>query len=113
MKIHNYKGDNINGLSEDDRNPCENKLMTGYHHSSNSAALIESRFPDLFISHEGLVLPYEASLTREHNGKYYCQCAHMIWIGERTRQLDGAHVEFFRGLENPIGVKVSSNIDEK
>lgn len=37
----------------------------------------------------------------------------MIWIGERTRQLDGAHVEFFRGLENPIGVKVSSNIDEK
>ena len=90
--MHNYKGDNINSLSENDRNPCENKLLKGYHHSSESAYLIERTFPDLFISHEGLVLPYEESLTREHESKHYCQSAHMIWIGERTRQLDGAHV---------------------
>lgn len=49
---------------------------------------------EMFISHEGLILPYEAALTRQHHGKYYCQSAHMLWIGERTRQLDGAHVSF-------------------
>lgn len=63
------------------------------------------------ISHEGLILPYESALTREENHLFYCQSAHMIWIGERTRQLDGAHVEFFRGIQNPIGVKISDKVD--
>jgi 3-deoxy-7-phosphoheptulonate synthase len=49
---------------------------------------------DLFTSHEGLILPYEAALTTEINSLSYCLSAHMIWIGERTRQLDGAHVLF-------------------
>jgi 3-deoxy-7-phosphoheptulonate synthase len=58
-KIHNYKGDNINSVNETDRNPCPDKLMRGYHYSFAAAQQIEATCPDLFISHEGLVLPYE------------------------------------------------------
>lgn len=61
---------------------------------------------DFFTSHEALLLEYEQSLTREANGHHYNTSAHFIWIGDRTRQLDGAHVEFFRGVRNPIGIKV-------
>ncbi len=62
----------------------------------------------LFTSHEALLLNYEQALTRVDTltGKWYNCSAHMLWIGERTRQLDHAHVEFFRGIHNPIGVKV-------
>ncbi|MSV68463.1 MAG: 3-deoxy-7-phosphoheptulonate synthase class II, partial [Actinobacteria bacterium] len=57
---------------------------------------------------EALLLGYEESLTREDSltGDFYDTSAHMLWIGERTRQLDGAHVEFLRGVGNPLGVKV-------
>ena len=80
---------------------------------------------DLYTSHEGLLLEYEQSLTRRlkhpparaalldgdratsDDGKgWYNTSAHFLWIGDRTRQLDGAHVEYFRGIENPIGIKV-------
>lgn len=86
---------------------------------------------DLFTSHEGLILEYEQPLTRafstaainggakqrrrpsttaavaaEADTQYYDTSAHFLWIGDRTRQIDGAHVEFFRGIANPIGVKV-------
>ncbi|AKL74018.1 3-deoxy-D-arabinoheptulosonate-7-phosphate synthase [Actinobacteria bacterium IMCC26256] len=63
---------------------------------------------DVFTSHEALLLGYEESLTREDSltGDFYDTSAHMLWIGERTRQLDGAHVEFLRGVGNPLGVKV-------
>ena len=63
---------------------------------------------DLFTSHEALVLGYEEALTRQDSltGDWYDCSAHMIWIGERTRQLDGAHIEFFAGVNNPIGCKV-------
>ncbi|OCK77938.1 phospho-2-dehydro-3-deoxyheptonate aldolase-like protein [Lepidopterella palustris CBS 459.81] len=79
---------------------------------------------DLFTSHEGLVLEYEQSLTRRlrHPSNYtspststdgkgwYNTSAHFLWIGDRTRQIDGAHVEYFRGLENPIGIKVGPSM---
>jgi 3-deoxy-7-phosphoheptulonate synthase len=63
---------------------------------------------DFFTSHEALILPYEECLTRVDSltGDWYDCSAHMVWIGERTRQLDGAHVEFARGICNPVGVKV-------
>ncbi|KAF9939490.1 hypothetical protein BGZ67_009421 [Mortierella alpina] len=67
---------------------------------------------DFFASHEGLLLEYEQALTRlmedpsnSSQQKYYNVGTHFLWIGDRTRQLDGAHVEYFRGIENPIGVK--------
>ncbi len=63
---------------------------------------------DFYTSHEALVLGYEEALTRQDSltGDWYDCSAHMIWIGERTRQLDGAHLEFFAGVKNPVGVKV-------
>lgn len=60
----------------------------------------------LYTSHEALLLEYEEALLREEGGKWFDLSAHFLWIGERTRQLDHAHVEFLRGVENPIGVKV-------
>lgn len=63
---------------------------------------------EFWTSHECLLLPYEQSLTRldSTSGLYYDCSAHMVWVGERTRQLDGAHVEFLRGVANPLGIKV-------
>jgi 3-deoxy-7-phosphoheptulonate synthase len=63
---------------------------------------------DFFTSHEALILGYEEALTRQDSltGDWYDCSAHMLWIGERTRQLDGAHVAFLAGVKNPIGSKV-------
>lgn len=63
---------------------------------------------EFFTSHEALLLPYEQALTRidETTGRHYGLSAHFLWIGDRTRQPDGAHVEFLRGVDNPIGIKV-------
>ena len=63
---------------------------------------------DLWTSHEGLLLDYEEALTRQDSltGQWYDCSAHMLWIGERTRTLDGAHVAFFAGVRNPLGVKL-------
>lgn len=67
---------------------------------------------NLFTSHEALLLDYEQALTRKDpaDGKYYDCSAHMVWIGDRTRRLDGAHVEFAREIHNPIGVKVGPTL---
>jgi 3-deoxy-7-phosphoheptulonate synthase len=63
---------------------------------------------DVYTSHEGLLLDYEEGLTRRDSltGDWYDCSAHMLWLGERTRQPDGAHAEFFAGVHNPLGVKV-------
>ncbi|KAF2292981.1 hypothetical protein GH714_034563 [Hevea brasiliensis] len=68
---------------------------------------------EFWTSHECLHLPYEQALTRldSTSGLYYDCSAHMLWCGERTRQLDGAHVEFLRGISNPLGIKVSNKMD--
>lgn len=68
-----------------------------------------------YTSHEGLILPYEQALTRKVpvRNMYYDLSAHMLWIGDRTRQLDGAHIEFFRGIANPIGIKVGPSAEPK
>ncbi len=65
------------------------------------------RETDLFTSHEALLLPYEQALTRvdSTSGHWYDCSAHMLWIGDRTRDPDGGHVEFARGIHNPIGLK--------
>ncbi len=65
------------------------------------------RETELFTAHEALLLPYEQALTRidSTTGDWYDVSAHFLWVGERTRRLDGAHVEFVRGIKNPIGVK--------
>ena len=74
----------------------------------NSETLTDLRQVDFYTSHEALLLDYEEALTRKDSltGDWYDCSAHMLWIGERTRQLDGAHVEFLRGVRNPLGCKI-------
>ena len=68
---------------------------------------------DFFTSHEALLLGYEEAMTRidSTTGKWYDTSAHMVWIGDRTRQPEGAHVEFCSGIENPIGLKCGPSLD--
>jgi len=68
---------------------------------------------DFFSSHEGLNLEYESAQTRRvpRRDGHYCLTTHLPWIGERTRAIDGAHVEYFRGIANPVGVKIGPSID--
>ncbi|MBU1376602.1 MAG: 3-deoxy-7-phosphoheptulonate synthase class II [Alphaproteobacteria bacterium] len=68
---------------------------------------------EFFTSHEGLLLGYEEAMTRvdSTSGEWYDTSAHLLWIGERTRQLDGAHVEYFRGIRNPIGIKCGPTME--
>jgi 3-deoxy-7-phosphoheptulonate synthase len=74
----------------------------------NSETLTDLRQVDFYTSHEALLLGYEEALTRQDSltGDWVDCSAHMLWIGERTRQLDGAHVAFLRGVANPLGCKV-------
>lgn len=134
-----FRGHIINGIGIDQRSPDPERLLHGYFYSAatlNTLSVIESqKVPtesicaappstntstgesplvkvdysptDILTSHEALHLPYETSLTRGR----YCTSAAFLWVGERTRQLDGAHVEFLRGLRNPIGIKLSAKID--
>lgn len=61
---------------------------------------------EMFSSHEGLLLAYEAAMTERVGDRWYNLGSHFQWIGDRTRQLDGAHVAYFRGIANPMGIKV-------
>lgn len=78
----------------------------------NSNVVPSMRETDFYTSHEALLLNYEEALTRVDSttGKSYACAAHFLWIGERTRQLDHAHVEFLRGVDNPIGFKAGPTI---
>jgi 3-deoxy-7-phosphoheptulonate synthase len=75
----------------------------------NSITAPQIRETEFYTSHEALLLPFEEALTREpmtHPRRHYACSAHFLWIGDRTRQPDGAHVEFLSGVANPIGLKV-------
>ena len=79
--------------------------------SENTPQLSETT---LYTSHEALLLNYEEALTRKDSitGDWFNCSAHMLWIGDRTRELDGAHIEYFRGIKNPIGCKVGPSMKE-
>ena len=72
------------------------------------------RTVNFYTSHEALLLPFEQSMTRidSTSGKYHDTSAHFVWIGDRTRQPDGGHVEFCRGIENPIGIKCGPSLKD-
>lgn len=71
------------------------------------------RSVNFYTSHEALLLPYEEALTRvdSTSGEWYDTSSHMLWIGDRTRQPDGAHIEYCRGVKNPIGIKCGPSLD--
>ena len=78
------------------------KLESIYHGQLH----IPSRPRPLFISHEALLLGYEQAMTHPYDGLYYNHGAHLLWLGNRTRDLGGGHVEYVRGIANPVGIKL-------
>ena len=78
-----------------------------------SESVPQLRTTDFYTSHEALLLSYEQAMTRidSTSGDWYDTSAHMLWIGDRTRQLDGAHVEFARGIKNPLGLKCGPSLE--
>ena len=72
----------------------------------------EMRTTEVFTSHEALLLGYEQAMTRvdSTSGDWYATSGHMLWIGDRTRQVDHAHVEYFRGVKNPVGLKCGPSL---
>ncbi|WP_239014054.1 class II 3-deoxy-7-phosphoheptulonate synthase [Archangium violaceum] len=89
---------------------CFMSALGGHHHPEQQSG---QNPVDLFTSHEALLLNFEEAMTRvdSASGDWYDTSAHMLWIGERTRQLDGGHVEFMRGIQNPIGLKCGPTLE--
>ena len=120
-KVHGWTLDFIAGSEQASRyeqlasriDDCLNFMRACGISSSTSRALRETEF---FTSHEALLLNYEEAFTRKDTltgeGGHFSTSAHMLWIGDRTRQIDGAHVEFMRGIRNPIGMKCGPSMDK-
>lgn len=105
----------LNFMENDDINKNYGKLANdvkkalAFVKSMGIDKIEQQKRAKFYISHESLLLPYESALVRKDSitKKYYSCSAHMLWIGERTRMIDGAHVEFSKGIQNPVGIKIS------
>ena len=107
-----YRGDVINGPAFDaaSRTPDPARMLRAHRESLESARLLEGS--QVYFSHESLLLPYEQALTRrDQGGRWWSVSGHSMWLGNRTRQLHGAHVEFLRGIANPIGIKIGPDVE--
>ncbi|WP_344708857.1 3-deoxy-7-phosphoheptulonate synthase [Sphingomonas humi] len=99
-----WRGEIVNG--RDALEPDPERMRQAYAHAATTAGRLPKR---LYASHEALLLPYEQALVRQwDDGRWWSGSGHMLWIGDRTRQLDGAHVAFAAGLANPVGVKLGA-----
>jgi 3-deoxy-7-phosphoheptulonate synthase len=97
-----WRGEIVN--SRDDLEPDPRRMLRAYAHS---VATVQRLPHELFTSHEALLLPYEQALVRRApDGRWWSGSGHFLWLGERSRQLDGAHIVFAAGLANPLGVKL-------
>jgi 3-deoxy-7-phosphoheptulonate synthase len=107
-----YRGDIVNGIAFDAsaRRPDPERMFRAY---AQSAATLSRIGREARTSHEALLLPYEEALVRidPESGKAYSTSAHFLWIGDRTRFPGSAHIEFARGLANPIGIKCGPSLD--
>ena len=101
-----WRGEIINGRETLEPDPA--RMLRAHAHSLATAR----RLPDaLFASHEALLLPYEQALVRRSiDGRWWNGSGHFLWVGDRTRQIDGAHVEFLSGIANPVGVKCGPSL---
>ncbi|MEU8197949.1 3-deoxy-7-phosphoheptulonate synthase [Microbispora amethystogenes] len=117
VELPAYLGDGVNGqeFSPAARVPDPRRLLRSYRCSAEVLARYRSAGPDveLYSAHEALILDYESALARTDpgTGAVYAGSGHLLWIGERTRALGGAHLEFARHIRNPIGVKVGPEIE--
>ena len=138
VTLPGYRGDAVNGpaFTEKSRVPDPKRLLDAHRQAQVTIELLNAyssaSYTDLpavhrevglkepprpvtmFTSHEALLLNYEQALTRydEPSESWWATSGHMIWIGDRTRQLDGAHVEFARGVANPVGLKCGPSLAE-
>nr|WP_233628297.1 3-deoxy-7-phosphoheptulonate synthase [Saccharopolyspora sp. HNM0986] len=119
-----YLGDAVNAREATalSRRPDPTRLLAAYDHASSalealfmrqlliseSNSGLRSMLAPTYVSHEALLLEFESALVRPDHvkGGNYASSAHLLWIGERTRQVDHAHVEFAEGISNPVGVKL-------
>jgi len=107
-----YRGDLVNGVAftAESRTPDARRLMRAHRVSATTLNLLRAlagrERTEFWTSHEALVLDYERALTRTTGYGAYSSAAHMVWIGERTRQLDRAHIDFVSRIRNPVGVKL-------
>ena len=110
-----YRGDLINGLefTPTARRADPARMVQGHAHALATKALLDQLSQPLFTSHEALLLPYEEPLVRRDaaDGRHWSVSGHFLWVGDRTRQVDGAHVEFLRGIANPIGIKCGPTLE--
>jgi 3-deoxy-7-phosphoheptulonate synthase len=107
-----YRGDIINGpaFEATSRTPDPERMLRAHRESLETAQRVAGR--GIYTSHEALLLSYEEALTRcDRDGRWWSVSGHSLWLGDRTRQLHGAHVEFLRGIANPIGVKIGPNVE--
>ncbi len=117
-KVHNWNLDFVKKSTKNKYLDLANSITDAINFMNacgfNKKNIPEFKQVDFYTSHEALLLNYEESLTREDSikGGWYDCSAHMLWIGERTRKLDEAHIEFMRGIENPIGVKIGPKVEE-
>jgi len=104
-----YRGDIVNGIAFDEnaRRPDPERMFRAYGQSAATLSHLRALAgPEpLYTSHEALLLPYEQALTRRDGAGWYASSAHFLWVGDRTRFAASAHVEYLRGLTNPIGIK--------
>ncbi|HEY0627466.1 MAG TPA: 3-deoxy-7-phosphoheptulonate synthase class II [Allosphingosinicella sp.] len=111
-----YRGDIVNGIGFDAaaRAPDPSRMFRAYAQAyatlSRFAELGEAAGERLYTCHEALLLPYEQALTRKAGDQSYDTSAHFLWIGDRTRFLGSAHVEFARGFANPLGLKCGPSL---
>ncbi|HEV2817352.1 MAG TPA: 3-deoxy-7-phosphoheptulonate synthase [Allosphingosinicella sp.] len=105
-----YRGDIVNGIAFEPaaRRPDPERMFRAY---AQAAATLNRIGPAVHASHEALLLPFEQALVRIEAGRAYGSSAHFLWIGDRTRFIGSAHVEFLRGLANPIGIKCGPALD--
>ena len=117
LSLPAYRGDIVNGAAFEaaTRQPDPQRMIRAHMQSVGTAAsLAAAREPSrpIFTSHEALLLPYEQALTRrDAAGHYWATSGHMLWLGDRTRQVEGAHVEYLRGIDNVVGVKCGPDLD--
>lgn len=105
-EVITFRGDNINSRHPQQRTTDPVRLQQGYFHAAATMNFIRAQQQNFYISHEGLVLSYEQAMTRKVTNGYYNGGAHLLWIGDRTRAVTQAHVEYCRGIANPIAIKL-------
>jgi 3-deoxy-7-phosphoheptulonate synthase len=113
VELPSYRGDIINNIefTKEARNPNPLLMEKAYNKSIEAINLINKQ---LYVSHEALLLDYEESLVRDTDDGMILASTHLPWIGDRTRNSKSAHVEFLRGVVNPIGIKCgpATNLDD-